>query len=199
VFSDEQLAVVLATVNGRHRLLCELLACTGLRISEALALEWRHLALTGDRPHVKVRRQLERGGAVEFPKTAAGRRDVALPHALVVKLRATAGQPSALVFATDAGTACDYHNLLKRVLKPAMQEAGVSEGGFHVFRHTFASMQLRAGANILALSKAMGHGKPTVTLDIYGHLMVGDEAPALDAAAVAARGVVVPELLEVAA
>jgi integrase len=195
VFTDEQLTVILATVGGRHRVLLELLANTGLRISEALALEWRHLQLDGSRPHVKVRRQLERGGAVEFPKTNAGRRDVALPRALVLKLREAAGQADALVFASDAGTPLDYHNLLKRVLKPAMQEAGVSEGGFHLFRHTYASAQLRAGTAVIPLSKAMGHSKPSVTLDIYGHLMAGDEAPALDVAAIAAGGVDSAELV----
>jgi integrase len=74
-----------------------------------------------------------------------------------------------------------------------LQEAGVSEG-FHLFRHTYASMQFRAGVNILALSKAMGHSKPTVTLDVYGHLMKGDEAPALDALAVASTAAEIASL-----
>jgi hypothetical protein len=54
-------------------------------------------------------------------------------------------------------------------------------------------MQIRAGVNVLALSKAMGHSKPTVTLDVYAHLMNGDEAAALDALAVAKAGTFVLE------
>ena len=49
-FSSEQLAAVLALAPARHRLLLELLAGTGLRVSEALALQRRHLALDGEQP-----------------------------------------------------------------------------------------------------------------------------------------------------
>ena len=41
-------------------LMFELLAATGLRRSELLALEVRHLALDGDQPHVKVRQRVRR-------------------------------------------------------------------------------------------------------------------------------------------
>ena len=49
--SRGQLATVLALAPARHRALVELLAGTGLRVSEALALQRRHLALDGERPH----------------------------------------------------------------------------------------------------------------------------------------------------
>ena len=45
----------------RWRLFFRFLAATGLRISEAIALEWRHLELDGSSPHVKVRRALVKG------------------------------------------------------------------------------------------------------------------------------------------
>lgn len=53
---------------------------------------------------------------------------------------------------------------------------------FHTFRHTFASMQLTAGVNVVALAQVLGHHSPRVTLDVYAHLLAGDEAPALDLA-----------------
>jgi len=48
--SRGQLATVLALAPARHRALVELLAGTGLRVSEALALQRRHLALDGEVP-----------------------------------------------------------------------------------------------------------------------------------------------------
>jgi integrase len=175
VLSDEQIQIVLATAPKSHALLFELLACTGLRISEALALEWRHLELDGSRPHVKVRRAYVRGD-LHTGKSFAARRDVPLPFSLVRKLR---GQLDGLIFCTRNGSGLDYHNL-RRVLRPALEEAGITDGGFHLFRHTFASKHIAQGTNIVALSKVMGHSKPSITMDIYGHLMQGFEAPALD-------------------
>src|SRR5918997_678848 len=55
-FTREQLAAVLAHVHPRHRLMFRVLAATGLRVSELLALQWRHLKLDGERPCVRVRR-----------------------------------------------------------------------------------------------------------------------------------------------
>ena len=52
----QQLAAFLACVDPKHRLFFELMASTGLRISESVALQWRHLHLQGSTPHVKVRR-----------------------------------------------------------------------------------------------------------------------------------------------
>src|SRR5437868_5242616 len=58
-FTREQLDVIIKT--SRQPLLLEFLACTGLRISEALALERRHLELNGSDPHVKFRRGTVKG------------------------------------------------------------------------------------------------------------------------------------------
>ncbi len=41
-------------------------------------------------------------------------------------------------------------------------------------------MQRSRGVNVVALSRVLGHFSPRVTLDVYSHLLAGDEAPALD-------------------
>lgn len=191
VFTDEQLRIVLSYVPSRHKLLFELLACTGLRISEAIALEWRHLQLDGSSPHVKVRRGYVRGD-LGSGKSYAAKRDVPLPQGLVFKLRLLknagetfnngAGSEALLklVFPSETGTYLNDGNLRRRVLRPAMEEAGITEGGFHVFRHSFASKHIALGTNVVSLSKVMGHSKPSITMDLYGHLMEGYEAPALE-------------------
>lgn len=50
---------------------------------------------------------------------------------------------------------------------------------FHALRHTHASMLIRAGVDILTISRRLGHSKAAITLDVYGHLIGGaDEAAA---------------------
>jgi len=182
----EQLAALLAIAPAHHRGLLELLAGTGLRISEAIGLRRRDLRLDGSRPVVQVRRAVVRG-RVEPPKSRHGRREVPLAPPLVDRLRAHMADrpddPDALVFATAAGSPLDPNNLRRRMLKPLAEEAGASWAGFHTLRHTFASLQLAAGVNVVQLSRALGHHSASFTLDTYVHLLEGEAAPALDVAA----------------
>lgn len=181
----DQLAALLAMAPAGHRALLELLAGTGLRVSEAVGLQRRHLLLDGSRPVVRVRRAIVRG-RVEPPKSRHGRREVPLAPRLVDRLRAhLADRPEgedALVFATAAGTPLDPNNLRRRMLKPLAEEAGAPWAAFHSLRHTFASLQLAAGVNVVQLSRALGHHSASFTLDTYVHLLEGEAAPALDLA-----------------
>jgi integrase len=184
VFSRDQLAAVLALVPERHKTLFELLAVTGLRISEAIALQRLHLQLDIEEPEVCIRRAIVRDRIVP-PKSKYGRREVRLPAPLAAKLRAhLAMQPdqnsTALAFSSEAGGPLDPGNLRRRVLKPLAGEVDAPWAGFHTFRHTFASLHLSQGTNLLQLSRALGHHSPAFTLTRYTHLLPGDEAPALN-------------------
>jgi integrase len=184
VFSREQLAAVLAMAPERHKPLLELLATSGLRISEAIALQRLHLQLDTEEPEVCIRRAIVRE-RIEPPKSKYGRREVRLPAPLTAKLRVhLAVQPdqdsTALAFPSESGGALDPNNLRRRVLKPLVEEVDAPWAGFHTFRHTFASLHLSQGTNLLQLSRALGHHSPAFTLTRYTHLLPGDEAPALD-------------------
>lgn len=39
----------------------------------------------------------------------------------------------------------------------------------HMFRHTFASLLLSSGVDVLTVAKMLGHAAPTTTLNTYGH------------------------------
>jgi hypothetical protein len=43
-----------------------------------------------------------------------------------------------------------------------------------VFRHTFASMHVSQGTDIVQLSRLLGHHSPSFTLSTYAHLMDDD-------------------------
>jgi integrase len=184
VFSREQLAAILAMTPERHRPLFELLATCGLRISEAVALQRLHLQLDGPELEVCIRRAIVRE-RIEPPKSKYGRREIRLPASLEASLRDhLAAQPdedsTAFAFPNDTGGPLDPNNLRRRVLKPLVEEVDAPWAGFHTFRHTFASLHLSQGTNLLQLSRALGHHSPAFTLTRYTHLLPGDEAPALD-------------------
>lgn len=182
--SREQLAAFLAIVSERHRLMFRLLAVTGLRVSELLGLRWRDLRLDGGEPCVRVRRALVRG-RVEPPKTRYGKRDVPLPHELVVALRQQRKdtewhEADDLVFPNQVGRAHNVENLRRRVLSPAAEEAGVPWAGFHTFRHTCASMLFERGRSAVQVQRWLGHHSAAFTLSTYVHLLPGDVTAPLD-------------------
>ena len=45
--------------------------------------------------------------------------------------------------------------------------------GLHALRHHHASSLIAAGVDVLTVSRRLGHGSPTVTLTVYGHLYAG--------------------------
>lgn len=170
-----ELDMFLRIVDPRWELFFTFLASTGLRISEAVGLEWRHVELDGSRPHVKVRQAIVKG-VLGAPKTKNSRREVPLSHSLVIALRGLRTETewpgdASPVFANGIGTTIDEANVRARILKPAAQEAGVPWAGFHAFRHSAASM-LMAGKkhNVAQMAAFMGHTIP-VFLSIYVHLM----------------------------
>lgn len=45
------------------------------------------------------------------------------------------------------------------------------DGHLHMFRHTFATRQLHAGVPVAVVSKLLGHGSISTTLNIYAHVL----------------------------
>jgi integrase len=171
----EQLGAFLAVVHPRHRTMFRLLAATGLRVSELIALEWRHLRLDGSEPAVRVRRAIVRG-RIEPPKSRHGRREVPLDAGLVSELRrrhqgSEWGRDEDLVFPSLEGTVLNPENLRRRVLGPASEEAGAPWAGFHTFRHTCAALLFDRGLNVKQVQRWLGHHSPSFTLDTYVHLL----------------------------
>jgi integrase len=180
----EQLGRVLAEIPAEWSPFFDLLASTGLRVSEAIALRWMDLKLDGS-PCLWVRRSIVRG-VVGAPKSRFGRRCVPLDADLAGRLFARRGPQAGeedLVFPSGRGTPLNPDNIRYRVLVPAVERAGLSGIGFHAFRHTCASMLIERGLSPLRLQRWMGHHSAAYTLDTYGHLIDAEMAPAIDLAA----------------
>jgi integrase len=181
----ETMELVVDHVHESHRLMFELLAATGLRRSELLALEGRHLALDGEKPRVKVRLRVRRRrgeGLVIGPlKSRHSKRDVPVPRDLADRLLALGTTQDGLVFCSATGSVLDPDNLATRVLAPACAAAGVAWAGFHTFRHTVASRLFAEGRNVVQVQRWLGHHSPSFTLDTYVHLLDNDLGEPLEA------------------
>jgi integrase len=177
-FPSGVMELVVDLVHPDHRLMFELLAATGVRRSELLALEGRHLVLDGEQPHVKVRQRVRRRrgeGLVVGPlKSRYARRDLPIPVELADRLKALGRGAEEPMFSSSVGRLLDPDNLAERVLAPACSEAAVEWAGFHTFRHTVASRLFAAGRNPVQVQRWLGHHSASFTLDTYVHLLDGD-------------------------
>jgi integrase len=142
-----QLGRLLAEIPPVHQPLFVLLASTGLRISEAIALRWCDLDLDSSPPRLWVRRAIVHG-VTGAPKSYYGARTIPLAEELAGRLyalRPHVADDEHLVFPNRRGRPLNPDNIRYRVLKPAAERAGVSGIGLHALRHTCASLLIEEG------------------------------------------------------
>lgn len=180
-----QVRTVLTAAEGtRYAPIFSLIAATGLRRGEALALRWEDVDL--DEGSLTVTGTLGRAGGVlvrSTPKSARSRRSLGLTPGIVTMLRkrriaqleakmraGSRWQETGYVFTTEIGTPLEPRNVL-RDFTAAVQRSGVDpEGvGLHTLRHSAATGMLDAGVPLHVVSRILGHSSVAITGDIYGH------------------------------
>jgi integrase len=154
-----EIADLIRASEAQYRVLFALLAGSGLRIGEALALEVADLKDNT----ISVTKSLWESN-IGTPKTAAGCREVDLADNLVELLCAHIGRRvSGFIFQTTAGTPLSQRNVLGRQLHPALKAIGREVFGFHAFRR-FRVTHLRKQRVPEDLIRFwMGHANKTVT------------------------------------
>jgi integrase len=149
-------------------------AC-GLRFSEVAGLRVGRVDLAHHRLQV-IETAPQVGGDRAEPKTAAGRRTVPLPGLITDVLDQhlsryrLAGEADALVFSAPRGGRLHAANWHKRAWIPARGAAGFPTLRFHDLRHSAVPLWIAMGANLLQVSRWLGHSTVQITADVYGHL-----------------------------
>jgi integrase len=160
--------------NYNYAPIIHLLALTGLRVSEALALRWGDADLLGGELHVRA--SLSRDGDLTAPKTDAGARIVPLSPGLVdllVGLKPEAAAEDSFVFTSQAGgRPISYHNFRRRGFVTAVERAGLAGRGIvvHDLRSAAASILIRQGLTPVEVADVLGHSDTNVTMRVYAKL-----------------------------
>ncbi len=97
------------------------------------------------------------------------------------------GRKFPLLLTTRFGNAVAVNTWNTYTWKPALAEVGIipprakgakpwqwaaaPKDGFHVLRHTYASIILEAGESVVTLARWLGHSSPAITLGYYAHFM----------------------------
>ncbi len=180
------------TTSDRNHAMYYLALTTGMREGELLALRWQDIDLDQEILNVKFSLKRLSGGGLRLqqPKTKSSVRSIKLgketTQVLVLqkdqceaeeKRAGTLWQDLGFVFPSTVGSAMDPSNLLKEFRK-LLKKAALPAIRFHDLRHTAASLMLNNGVDVLVASNRLGHAKPSITLDVYGHLIPAMQAKA---------------------
>lgn len=173
----------------RNATLISVLAYSGLRPGEALALQWRDVR----KQTLLVERSLAFGEEKDT-KTGA-HRTVRLLAPLASDLREwrlRSGRPGeeALVFPSKCGTPwtlAAYQSWRRKAFRRALELADVSEARPYDLRHSFTSLLLHEGRTVIHVARQLGHDA-RLTLSTYGHIIDElDGMPTIDAEDVIAQ------------
>lgn len=159
---------------------------TGIRLGEGFGLKWSDIDFTGR--FIKIERTFSKG-RIGTPKNGKSRkvdmsrqlRDtlLALKESRVV---IPIDDDSDWIFTNSKGGLVDVDNWRRRVFSKALKMAGIRRIRIHDLRHTYATLWLSKGDNILDVANQLGDDVATV-LKVYTHWMPGkkkDEVDALD-------------------
>lgn len=158
--------------NQKYRMLFMLAIFTGARQGELLGLKWKDI--NWDTRQIYIQRTFNKGRFFP-PKTKTSWRKIDIGLQALTELKkwklACPANELDLVFPNDAGKPMNNKNMLRRYFRPALMAAGIQRLRFHDLRHTNASLRLENGENIKYIQTQLGHSSPTVTLNVYAHLM----------------------------
>ncbi len=164
--SESELEEILASAKTRYSVLFALLAGSGLRVGEALALKTTDVS--PDYRVLQVRHSIWRGREQQ-PKTPSAIRDVDIAESLALLLKHYAIGKSGYLFATKTGRPLGQRNVLR-----ALHATG-KKVGLHAFRRFRTETLRRARVPEDLTTLWLGHSKRTVT-DLYATGLKNDEA-----------------------
>jgi integrase len=198
---EAQMLLEEAEGNPELKLMILLGLLGGLRSGEIFALQFSDIDWDKDLIHIRrtlsprhgKHHKVEEGEPkyiLYAPKTDNSIRDVDLSPKLKDALWSRYMEmqmegKTGLIFQTSKGTPLDPGNIRERWFKKAAErvkdraDKAMDEEMMkkfdgltpHDLRHTFGSWKIEQGEDVVYVSKQMGHSKPSITFDVYAHLL----------------------------
>ena len=180
----ERIRDALETEPLKWRVITHLLLLSGCRRGEIMGLKWSRVDFKNSR--IKIDSALlyssKRGIYEETTKTE-NIRNIKLPAETMRLLLEYRGwyleqkfkngdrwHNTDYLFTKDDGAPMAPDGITAWLIKFS-QKHGLPHVNPHAFRHTMGSILLKSGADIVSVSKRLGHAQTSTTLNIYSHVM----------------------------
>lgn len=175
--------------------LFRLLAFSGIRIGECLALTWHDLNYKNNTIAInKTLARTNNGIKIQTPKTKSSNRVISLDtetmqvlkmwqleqRKQLLKLGINAMNKHQLIFSNSKNSFIIVPTV-RLAIKQIANKAGIYPITTHGFRHTHATLLFASGMDIKQVQARLGHSNVQTTLNIYTHAMkdkqdkIGDE------------------------
>lgn len=163
-----------------------LLAYTGMRRGEALALTWSDVDFKNKTININKTVSVDANGkpCINTTKTTAGERIIDVDNGtlkILSNFRKSSPNTfkSIYVFANEKGgfTALSKprHNLQRIIKKYNFKQVTV-----HSFRHTHCSLLFEAGWSLKEVQERLGHSDIKTTMDVYAHVTAGQKTKSME-------------------
>jgi integrase len=147
-------------------LILEIMAMSGMRLGEALAISWENLDSRNCQYNVA---ETTRHGRFGPPKS--GKRHIDLDETLVAKLDTHIKKLRKDCMTAGVLPHYLFPGITQRMVQTAMRRGCMA--GPHDLRHTYATILLMAHISPAYVQKQLGHHSISMTVDIYGHWVTG--------------------------
>ena len=165
-----------------------LLARTGVRIGEALALRWDDMdffrrAINVKRSFYRNRITKPKNGKTRLVDMSLQLSETLKAHKVACKKKGLAlgfGDLPEYVFTNRHGRIINLFKWRKQIFYKANEKAGVERIRIHDLRHTYATLRISKGDNIADVSNQLGHHSVKFTMDKYYHWTPGKKKSEVD-------------------
>ena len=174
ILTPEQCSQILTALREPYRTMVLVAICTGLRASEILALRWEDF----DFVHHKlcVSRSVVRG-IVDRCKTETSEAELPLDKMFAAQLleykKLSAPSAEGWMFPSPrTGQPYEHGSLQQKVIREVGNKLGISNLGFHAFRHTYRSWLDASGTPVGVQQQLMRHADVSTTMNVYGDALM---------------------------
>ena len=165
-FSLDEIKQLIDSSKGQLRNIITIIAFSGMRPGELMALEWSNVDFENE--IVFIKKTLIRG-KFGLPKTKSSIREVEMlsvvKEAFLNQYKLTADNHYNMVFLNRAKKPFFDHNIIAKQFKNLLKN-GDRRYLYHL-RHSFASTMINHGEDITWISRMMGHKNIDITLKVY--------------------------------
>ena len=175
-FSIEEIQKILHTCKTQFRNFFAIGFFTGMRTGEIIGLQWDDIDFKDG--IINIKRSIGKG-MISTPKTQSSYREIEILPPLLPYLKdqfKVSGKKKSFVFLTSGDkNYFDSNKIRDYSWKRTLEEADIPYRTIYHMRHSFASMMISNGEDVLWVSHMLGHSTPDMTLKKYAKFIKNDK------------------------
>jgi len=174
-FSKDEIFKILDTVDDNFRCYFAIGFFTGMRTGEITGLKWEDIDLNNKT--IKIRRTRNKG-IESTPKTISSVRDINILDVLLPYLKEHYKNTYHHEYLFNTRKSKPFYSATQIADKywyPTLKDLELEYRNLYQMRHTFASLMIASGEDVLWVANMLGHKSANITLQVYAKYTKNDK------------------------